>query len=89
MKRIRVIVSGEVQGVSFRNFIKRNALLLNLKGYAKNLSDGRVEAVFEGDGESIKKIITLCCAGPEKARVKDIKTNEEEFSAEFNNFSVL
>lgn len=89
MKRIRVFISGEVQGVSFRNFVKRNALMLNLKGFCRNLNDGRVECVFEGEDESIKEMISFCCMGPERARVKDINVKEEEFSAEFKDFSVL
>ena len=89
MKRIKVFISGEVQGVSFRNFVKRNAILLRLNGYVKNLSDGKVECVFEGNDESIKKILALCHIGPEGARVKDINVKEEEFSAEFKDFSVL
>lgn len=89
MKRIRLFISGLVQGVSFRSFVKRNALVLNLKGFCRNLPDGKVECVFEGEDETINKIISLCNAGPERARVKDINIIEEEFSAEFKDFSVL
>ncbi|MEK6936469.1 MAG: acylphosphatase [Nanoarchaeota archaeon] len=89
MKRVRILISGEVQGVSFRNFLKRNSVLLSLKGFCRNLQDGRVECVFEGENENIEKIIILCNLGPEKAKVNDINVKEEEFSAEFKDFSVL
>lgn len=89
MRRVRVFIFGLVQGVSFRSFVKRNAVLLNLKGFVKNLPDGKVECIFEGEDEKIQQIINICSAGPEGARVKDIKVIEEDFSAEFKDFSAL
>ena len=89
MKRIKVLVSGNVQGVSFRSFIKRKAVLLKLKGFVRNTPDGRVEALFEGSEEEIKKIIEICRTGPETASVKSIEVIEEDYKAEFNSFSIL
>lgn len=89
MKRVRLFISGEVQGVSFRNFVKRNAVLLNLTGFVRNLDDGNVECVFEGEDENINQIIGLCRKGPEMSIVKDINIKSEDYSAEFKDFSVL
>ncbi|BBL45339.1 acylphosphatase [Nanobdella aerobiophila] len=68
----KVIIYGKVQGVGFRNFIYRNALRYNIKGYVKNNPDGTVEAVFEGNQMDIYNIIELCKRGPERARVDKI-----------------
>ncbi|BFI73519.1 acylphosphatase [Nanoarchaeota archaeon] len=67
---VKVIIYGKVQGVGFRNFVYRNALKYNIKGYVKNNPDGTVEAVFEG--ENIDKMVELCKKGPERARVDKI-----------------
>ena len=69
---VKVIIYGKVQGVGFRNFVYRNALKYNIKGYVKNNPDGTVEAVFEGENENIEKMIELCKRGPERARVDKI-----------------
>lgn len=67
-----VFVSGFVQGVGFRQFVKKTAIRLNLKGWVKNLPDGRVEAIFQGDKNSIEKMIEECDKGPFLAEVKNI-----------------
>ncbi|MGM5484185.1 MAG: acylphosphatase [Nanobdellota archaeon] len=79
----KVIAKGRVQGVSFRYFIKKNADRLNIKGYVRNLSNGNVEAVFEGEDKNIKEMISLFEKGPSMAFVK--KTWEEELN--INNYS--
>ena len=75
---IKVIIYGKVQGVGFRNFVYRNAIKYNIKGYVKNNPDGTVEAVFEGEKENIEKMIELCKKGPERARVDKIDIFEIE-----------
>ena len=60
MKRVKIKIFGVVQGVGFRYFTFRNAKNLGLKGYVKNLEDGSVEALFEGENEKIKKMLELC-----------------------------
>lgn len=74
----RVFVSGFVQGVGFRQFIKRSALKTGLKGWVKNLKDGRIEAIFVGDKEKIEKIISICRKGPFLADVKNVDVIWEE-----------
>lgn len=74
----RVFISGFVQGVGFRQFIKHNAQKLNLKGWARNLPDNRVEAVFVGQKEKIEEIINLCRNGPFLSEVKNVEVLWEE-----------
>lgn len=78
MKVVRVFILGIVQGVFFRKFIKENADKLNIKGYAKNLENGNIEAFFEGSEEDIKKIIRLCKKGPNYAKIEEIKVIDEK-----------
>ena len=70
--KAQVFISGFVQGVGFRQFVKKNALRIGLKGYVRNLSDGRVEAIFQGEKDSIEEIIKICRKGPFLSEVKDI-----------------
>ncbi|MBI2029902.1 acylphosphatase [Candidatus Gottesmanbacteria bacterium] len=75
MKSVHIYITGDVIGVGFRSFIKRNADNLKITGWVKNLSSPQnaVEAVFQGEKEDIEKIIDLCKKGPEISWVKDIK----------------
>ena len=77
IKRIHVIISGEVQMVSFRYYTKYEADLLGLNGWVKNNPDGKVEAVFEGEEDKIKRITEFCKKGPSSATIEDIKITEE------------
>lgn len=72
MRRVHVFISGKVQGVWFRSSTKRIAEQLGLNGWVKNLPDGRVEAVFEGDPEKIERAIEWCRIGPLNARVEKV-----------------
>ncbi|MBS3171916.1 acylphosphatase [Candidatus Woesearchaeota archaeon] len=89
MRRVRLFVSGLVQGISFRSFVKRNAILLDLKGFVKNLPDGRVECVFEGEDDKINQIISICNKGSDGSDIKSIDIKEEEFTAEFKDFIIV
>ena len=70
-QRIRrhAIVSGRVQGVFFRDTTQREARRLGVDGWVRNLDDGTVEAVFEGDAPSVEAMLDFCRRGPERARV--------------------
>jgi len=81
----KVIIHGNVQGVFFRKFVEENAVKLKLKGYVKNLEDGSVEAVF--DGEKIDEMIKLCWEGPLGAKVDDIEISD--FEGNFENFEIM
>ncbi|MCJ7479107.1 MAG: acylphosphatase [Candidatus Nanohaloarchaeota archaeon QJJ-7] len=78
MRRVHVFVSGKVQGVFFRATTREMARELRVKGWVKNLEDGRVEAVFEGEQEAVEEMVEFCYSGPEAARVEDVKVEEEE-----------
>jgi len=88
-QRIRVLVSGKVQGVFFRQALKVVAKKNNVSGWVRNLNDGRVEAVFEGDSKSISSVIEWARVGPANSRIDDIEVINEEFKNEFSTFEVL
>ena len=71
MKSIRVVVSGAVQGVGYRAFIAREATARPVRGYVRNLSDGRVEALFTGLAKAVDELVALSGQGPAEARVDD------------------
>ena len=86
--RAHVFITGRVQGVFFRSYTEDKALELGLTGWVRNLSDGRVEAIFEGDEEKIKEMIKWCYKGPPGARVTIVKVEWEDYKGEFNTFSI-
>ena len=88
-QRVRLLVSGNVQGVFFRQALKVVAKKNNVSGWVRNLKDGRVEAVFEGDSKSINSVIEWAHVGPANSRIDDIEVSNEEFKNEFSTFEVL
>ncbi len=86
--RARVIVEGRVQGVFFRHHTQEMAFRLGLKGWVKNRRDGRVEAVLEGDQERVDQMIQWCHRGPSEARVTKVYVTGENYTGEFDDFSV-
>ncbi len=84
-----VIISGHVQRVFFRSFIKENADKLEIKGYVKNLPSGEVEAIFEGQKEKIDSLLQICRKGHKFAIVEDIKAKEQKPTKEFTSFTVM
>jgi acylphosphatase len=78
MIRRRVVAHGFVQGVFFRDTVRRRALLTGVSGWARNNRDGTVEAVFEGDPEDVEALVALCHQGPRGARVDRVDVFEEE-----------
>lgn len=88
MRRIHVYIKGRVQGVFFRAVTQTTAKELNLTGWVCNIADGRVEALFEGEDESIVKMLDWCHIGPPTARVEEVLIEEELFTGAFRNFSI-
>jgi acylphosphatase len=88
VKRIHVYISGRVQGVFFRAQTQRSAVGFNLTGWVRNIADGRVEAVFEGDDANVDKMLAWCHIGPPAARVEEVLTEEEPYTGEFRNFNI-
>ncbi len=78
-----------VQGVSFRRFVKTNADELGLKGWVRNTEDGQVEAIFEGNRETIEKMLELCRKGPSVSRVTGMRQEWRDAKGEYSNFSVI
>lgn len=88
MKRIHLIISGMVQGVWFRHNTNRQGNMLGLTGFVRNLPNGTVEVVAEGDEDKLKQLIAFCRKGPEGSNVKDVKIEYEEPTNEFKTFSI-
>ncbi|MEM3578914.1 MAG: acylphosphatase [Candidatus Bathyarchaeia archaeon] len=86
--RAHVFVSGRVQGVFFRHETRREARLRGVKGWIRNLPDGRVEAVFEGEEETVKELIKFCKYGPPGARVTGLEVEWEDYTGEFKDFEI-
>ncbi len=86
--RAHVIISGRVQGVFFRAETQAMALQEGLSGWVRNLPDGRVEAVFEGENETVDRAIAWCRHGPRLARVDDIDVRWEDEISECRGFEV-
>jgi acylphosphatase len=83
-----VFVSGRVQGVFFRSVVKYTAERHDVKGWVRNLPDGRVEAVFEGEREAVQTLIELSRHGPPGARVSNFNLTWEDFTGDFNRFKI-
>lgn len=88
-KAAKLVVSGTVQGVFFRQFIKDNADKLNLKGITRNLDDGNVEIIVEGDHRDIDKMVEVCKQGPKHAQIKNVAVEERKYSGDFTDFKML
>lgn len=88
-QRIHVFITGRVQGVFFRQALKAKAKQNNVAGWVRNLKDGRVEAVFEGDTEGVSSLVEWCHGGPANAIVEDVEIRNEKHNNEFSKFDVL
>lgn len=87
--RAHLFIEGRVQGVAYRYFTREVAVTMNLTGWAKNLYDGRVEVVFEGERVKIEEAILKCHQGPPFARVTDIDITWETAQESFSDFRIL
>jgi acylphosphatase len=87
-KRLHVFVKGLVQGVNFRSWTKAQAERLNLTGWVRNLPDGRVAVLAEGEQEALEKFLTLLQSGHPWARVEKTERSWAEDQGEFTEFSV-
>ena len=87
-KSVRLYVNGIVQAVFFRSFIKENAEKYDVKGFVRNLEDGRIEIFLEGKPENVNEMIELAKKGPKHAQIKNVEIREEKFQ-DFKTFKVL
>ncbi len=86
--RVHVYVSGYVQGVFFRARTMQKAISLGVNGWVRNLPDGRVEAVFEGEKAAVEEMVEFCRQGPRGASVESVAVTQMPFKGEFKDFSV-
>ncbi len=78
MTRRHVRAHGRVQGVFFRDSVRREAASRGVAGWARNCADGTVEAVFEGDEDALEAMIEFCRAGPGHSQVSRLDVAREE-----------
>lgn len=86
--RAHVFVIGRVQGVFFRSETRYEARRRKVTGWVRNLPDGRVEAVFEGERGDVEKLIEFCRRGPSGARVTKVQVFWEDHTGDFKDFKI-
>jgi acylphosphatase len=87
-ERAHVYVSGEVQGVFFRDSARERAEQLGLAGWVRNIPDGRVEALFEGPSERVREMVRWCEEGPSHAEVESVEAEFEASRGDLTGFEV-
>ncbi len=87
-KSIRLYITGFVQGIFFRQFIKDHADKNNVRGYVRNLEDGRIEIFLEGNKNSVDAMLEICKKGPAHAKIRNIEEKPEPFQ-DFKEFKIL
>jgi len=88
-QRVRLFVTGRVQGVFFRQSLKAKSIQNDVFGWVKNLQDGRVECLLEGNEENISILVEWANSGPANAIVENVEVHNEKFDNEFTTFDVL
>jgi len=86
--RAHVYITGYVTGVLFRYHTQQLAQRLGVSGWVRNLRDGRVEAVFEGEREQVEEMVKFCREGPPGARVTDVEVKWEKYQGGFSGFEI-
>ena len=89
VKNIQIIVYGKVQGVSFRSFAKQNADSLHINGYTKNLKDGSLKIVAEGEEQKIQEFVEKIKVGPPDAKVENVSIVERGYMQNFTAFETF
>jgi len=87
-RRVKIVVTGIVQGVNFRHYTRMTASSLGVNGWVRNLPTGAVEGCLEGEAAAVAAVIDWCQSGPPSARVDSIEIVEEQFRGEFDSFTV-
>lgn len=86
--RAHLFIRGYVQGVNFRYYTRQQALSHGVTGWVRNLWDGRVEAVFEGEKDAVDWMVEWCRAGPPSASVDDVEVTWENVADELEGFNI-
>jgi len=88
MRTTRLKIAGQVQGVSFRKFLKDEADKIGIKGHVRNLDSGEVEVIAEGSPEEVEKMITICKKGNQFTSIKNIDLQDMNHIG-FDDFKIL
>jgi len=88
MKTIRIYITGIVQGVLFRKFLEEKANEFKLRGFVRNLEDGRVEVVVEGRDEKVNEMLEACRKGPSHSEIKNIESQQLRHQG-FEDFKII
>jgi acylphosphatase len=91
MERVRahVLISGRVQGVSFRAYARDRARAIGVGGWIRNLPDGRVEAIFEGTRSTVQQMVSWCYSGPILATVEKVELTWEQPTGKEGSFAIV
>jgi acylphosphatase len=88
LSRVHVIVSGRVQGVAYRYFVERRAAEIPVTGWVRNLRDGRVEIMAEGEKADLESFLGFLRQGPRMANVDDLDILWEDYRGEYKDFRI-
>lgn len=86
--RAQVIIHGLVQGVAFRAYTRSQATTLGVGGWVRNLPDGTVQALFEGEKKKVEEMLAWCRKGPSGARVIKVEISKEPYTGEYEDFDI-
>jgi acylphosphatase len=87
-KRVHVFITGRVQGVFFRAYTRDTAIREGVQGWVRNVPDGRVEAVFEGDCDPVDRMVAWCHEGSPLGRVDFVDARDEPYTGDFEQFEI-
>jgi acylphosphatase len=87
-RRVHVWITGRVQSVFFRAYARDAGRSAGVAGWVRNLPDGRVEALFEGDADKVQKMIEWCHKGSPLSRVETVDMRDEAYTGEFDTFTI-
>ena len=87
-RRVHVWIKGRVQGVFFRAYTREAAVKEGVAGWVRNLPDGRVEAVFEGDADNVEHMVSWCHRGSPLGRVDHVDAQEEAYQGDLYRFEI-
>ncbi|PCK09447.1 MAG: acylphosphatase [Alteromonadaceae bacterium] len=86
MKTVKFFVGGRVQGVGFRYWVQTHAVTHDVDGYAKNLSDGRVEVLLQGEAYAVSQVSEAVRAGPVMSRVDHVEATDINVASSYQGF---
>jgi acylphosphatase len=87
-RRVHVWITGRVQGVFFRAYTRDAAQRIGVTGWVRNLPDGRVETVFEGESDDVEKMLEWCREGSPMSRIEKVELLDEVYTGDFDRFAI-